>query len=96
MNSYIDVANLLLFLQCGRYEYIEDILKFINDNTIQAITISDNATNGDILKIVFPNIEWEEIHDLKGDKNIGCTNKFWNAPYKRGGENEGKNETSNN
>ena len=45
-------------------------------------TFPKGVTNGDILKIVFPNIEWEEIHDLKGDKNIGCTNKFWNAPYK--------------
>ena len=52
--------------------------------------IPDNATNGDILKIVFPNIEWEEIHDIKGNKSIGCTNKFWNAPYKQGDENEVK------
>lgn len=50
-------------------------------------TFPKGATNGDVLKIVFPNIEWEETHDIKGDKRIGCTNKFWNAPYKRGSEN---------
>lgn len=44
--------------------------------------IPDNATNGDVLKIIFPNTEWEEIHDLKGNKSIGCTNEFFNAPYK--------------
>lgn len=52
-------------------------------NIYNAIIVPKGATNGDILKLVFPNTEWERIHDLKGDKSIGCTNKFWNAPYKK-------------
>lgn len=64
--------------RCEQYELCMETYPPVN-----LIEIPKGATNGDILKIIFPNIEWDEIHDLKGDKNIGCTNKFWNAPYKQ-------------
>lgn len=65
---------------CGNYERETTDMFLASFKRLQVIP--GNATNGDTLKIVFPNIEWEEMHDLKGDKSIGCTNEFWNAPYK--------------
>ena len=61
--------------------------------TVQAIPISENATNGDVIKAVFPDIE---ISDGKGlskvytgipygeliGANIDCMKEWWNTPYK--------------
>ena len=81
----IDVANLLLFLECGEYDCIEDIVKFINDNTIQAIPISDNATNGDMMKHIFSNVPVKIFEDMNtvifGNTQFDL--EWWNAPYRK-------------
>lgn len=64
------------------------------------IPIPDNATNGEILKTMFPNIEADEAKTNTGGyievKYLDTTDKcdatafrknWWNAPYKRGNEN---------
>lgn len=69
--------------------------------TIQAIPISDNATNGDVMKVIFPNIEANEVKTDTGGyievKYLDTTDKcdatafrknWWNALYKRGSEND--------
>ena len=61
-----------------------------NAKTVQAIPIPDNATNGDVIKAIFPNVYSEECDydifiTLDGDTRF--TYDWWNAPYKRGGEN---------
>lgn len=63
--------------------------------TIQAIPISDNATNGDVMKVIFPNIEANEVKTDTGGyievKYLDTIDKcdatafrknWWNAPYK--------------
>lgn len=67
--------------------------------TVQAIPIPDNATNGDVLKIIFPNIEygkseskiypnifgWIENEEKTKDILMFQSNEeWWNEPYKGG------------
>ena len=78
-------------LVCGSYE-LETIEMFLNAFKEMQI-IPDNATNGDMIKAMFPNIEITYHND-----NIELYNKnsisaevlyqWWNEPYKRGNENE--------
>ena len=56
------------------------------------INIPNNATNGDVIKALFPNsevcepiIEDDIIHIIfadKADSAIGFDYSWWNAPYK--------------
>lgn len=47
-----------------------------------AVTLPDNATNGDIIKILFNETEYPKLIRL-----LTSSDSFWNAPYK--GEQEG-------
>ena len=58
--------------------------------TVKAIPIPDGATNGDMIKVIFPSIDASVSGD--GDVidvyNLGIycqtfDTEFWNAPYKR-------------
>lgn len=58
------------------------------------LNISDNATNGDVIKAMFPNFkktdhfEFTETCEIDYYRNgeekceIRCTKDWWNAPYK--------------
>ena len=62
------------------------------------VQIPDNATNGDVIKAVFPNIEWTgncqdvDFYMLDGDTpysaKMNTFRSWWNAPYKREGDAE--------
>ena len=66
----------------------------INIEALNAVIIPDNATNGDIIKIMFPDIEIADIEALDEHiytgipfngivgANIDCTREWWNAPYR--------------
>ena len=66
----------------------------INAHMIKAIvngkSIPDNATNGDMIKVLFPNCDYLEfIHDINvypdktKQKVVGNFDRdWWNAPYK--------------
>jgi len=70
---------------------IEEILEYAP--TIQAIPIPDNATNGDMIKALFPNAKtWEVTRDdfqctYISSKDIcgivALPLSWWNAPYKK-------------
>ncbi len=52
------------------------------------VVTPDNATNGDMIKALFPNTKIQEgerytIWDV-GTDNVSFWNNWWNAPYKRG------------
>lgn len=63
-------------------------------DTVNAITIPDNVTNGDMIKAMFPNLKVEEnvefepnfvkIHPYNDDCFIYFTKELWNSPYKKG------------
>ena len=54
--------------------------------TVQAIPIPDNATNGDMIKAMFPNVPVKIFEDMNtvifGNAQFDL--EWWNAPYKRG------------
>lgn len=69
-------------------------------NIYNAIIIPRGATNGNIIKAMFPNevfkeiseyIEGQQVVSIFGKKSCMCFDvDWWNAPYKRGNENEVK------
>ena len=64
---------------------ISDVLKVLEN----CIEIPNGATNGDVIKTIFPNIEIEGIGgEIKCIATKGGTSYFaldwWNAPYKKG------------
>ena len=66
---------------------ISDVLKVLEN----CIEIPNGATNGDMIKTIFPNIEIEGIGgEIKCIATQNGTSYFaldwWNAPYKGGGE----------
>ncbi len=57
------------------------------------IKIPKDATNGDVIKTLFPNIEIADSTSLKSiytgipfgeyiGANVDCMREWWNAPYK--------------
>lgn len=63
--------------------------------TVKAIPIPDGATNGDVIKAMFPDCEQKrpinngyfEMYfnkDLRNASYMRVSKEFWNAPYKRG------------
>ena len=73
------------------------MLKQLRDDTI---VIPAGVTNGDVIKALFPNAKYEHVKTLsgvdfvrvKGLDAFGLEQHFhdewWNAPYKREGDNE--------
>lgn len=68
-------------------------VRLIDANTVDAIEIPQNATNGDMIKTMFPYIEIEgiggEIKCIAVSIGLGTSYfalDWWNAPYKRGRE----------
>ena len=87
------MADLEWNKQVGSSKGLEDAIDIIYDTpTVNAIVIPDNATNGDVIKALFPN---EELFEQGyASTYYGCMRfdtDWWNAPYK-----ELNNETNNN
>lgn len=68
--------------------FVKHIFNAVKNGT----PISDNATNGDVIKMMFPNIEVEEQSkdlfivfnmDFQGTPFYKA---WWNAPYTKGGK----------
>lgn len=68
----------------------DDAVKFISEiPTSDVIQISDGATNGDVIKVLFPNIQIrevcnDELIEFTFDGVVGTSvlKKWWNSPYK--------------
>lgn len=78
-------------IQSADLNSIETIREWIdNAPTVPAIPIPDNATNGDMIKAMFPTAEVKEKNNCyEVYFGIGTAIQFfnhqwWNAPYKRG------------
>lgn len=82
--EYIDkIPYVINYLRAG-VDFHKHILKTLQNGT----PIPDNATNGDVIKTMFPNLQlysdfayWDV--DL-GDTHISVDKKWWNSPYKGG------------
>lgn len=80
--------------ECACCPYSDDNCGLVHEaDTVNAIVIPEGATNGDMIKAIFPNIKINDIDCLKiiytgiEHKNmIGCnidaTKEWWNSPYK--------------
>ena len=81
----------------------EEVYKSIQDNDYCGISnsdmynalkngtpIPDNATNGDVIKAIFPNSDIEEhrtyMKIVVGDYLLPCAYQWWNSPYQKGGK----------
>lgn len=53
---------------------------------INAIPIPDNATNGDMIKAIFPNYDEIELTEEYPSGKTYFSSDWWNAPYKKGSE----------
>ena len=81
----IDANKLYEYLDnkypCDKYVELEDIFEIIEKcRTVNAIKIPPNATNGDVMMMVFKEIQYYS------DGKI-CTN-WWNEEYKQAAKNE--------
>lgn len=75
--------------------HIVGSVNLIGCPTINAIPISEDATNGDVIKAMFPNIDFTEMtftihattsvtsNGVKGGISYDFWKDWWNAKYKR-------------
>ena len=69
------------------HDYIDKI-----SQTLLSVLIPDNATNGDVIMAMFPNAKWyvnedNEVftdHVTLNDRFVRFNIDWWNAPYKKG------------
>ena len=105
----IDADKLYKYLDdveypCDKYAEVEDILDIIKEQTeVKAIIIPDNATNGDVIKAIFPDaqIDYHEEYEKSElvDEYVTVFLKdcdtcqdysygWWNEEYKYAAEGE--------
>lgn len=85
---------------------VEDCGRDIRDYDIpihNAIIVPNNATNGDVIKAMFPDYK-QKAHinngyfemyfnnDIRDASYMRVSKEFWNAPYKREVEEDGKSD----
>lgn len=82
------INPLLFTTEKGFYCYTIDEVR--NAETVNAIPIPENATNGDMIKAIFPNVKtWDESEgalcvEFKTLNQIKIFPKYWwNAPYEK-------------
>ena len=92
-----------LIIDIPKYEY-EHIREYYEKNDTVESTYSyiyhgtpipDNATNGDVIKTMFPNNVFAEDRyeypegdyiEIISDNGMSFTDECWNAPYQKGGK----------
>lgn len=70
-------------------EDMQDVIYALRDySTVPAIPIPEGATNGDVIKALFPRIKTKKfttfLRVIEGEEYIPMTYDWWNSPYKRG------------
>jgi len=86
--------QLIIDINKNDYEYMKNGYVPHSFNMFYAIKngipIPDNATNGDVIKVMFADAEVNGETDLTVsfsiDSNTAFTRKWWNAPYQKGGK----------
>lgn len=79
------MADLEWNKQVGSSKGLEDAIDIIYDTpTVNAIVIPESATNGDVIKAMFPNFHTNEMsHTIwVGYDDMSFRKEWWNAPYK--------------
>lgn len=83
------MADLEWNKQVGSSKGLEDAIDIIYDTpTVNAIVIPEGATNGDVIKAMFPDAEiekWNEYSTVRvwfGTEDTKFTMDWWNTLYK--------------
>lgn len=79
------MADLEWNKQVGSSKGLEDAIDIIYDTpTVNAIVIPEGATNGDVIKAMFPNFHTNEMsHTIwVGYDDMSFRKEWWNSPYK--------------
>lgn len=96
MNNLIRVEDAKLYLAKNYIDGNKSLGQCLDEvPTVNAIVIPDNATNGDVIKALFPNFTFRNanegltrLFDLYSEEHLeiaGMASAFWwNAPYKKG------------
>ena len=75
----------------GRYAELRIIEDYEIDDASTIFEISDNATNGDVLISLYPNLKYT-IQNGRVVTTIGVASSFdldwWDAPYQKGGNDD--------
>lgn len=73
----------------------KNLYRALTDQAAETIVLPDSPTNGDVIKAVFPNIEFTDMaftihavanvtsNGVKGGISYDFWKDWWNAPYKR-------------
>lgn len=78
------------------YDYILKTNNIVNSDRLEVTEaivsgtpIPDNATNGDVIKAMFPNIKVNVSGGVvRSDRYTQFDLSWWNAPYQKGGKDE--------
>ena len=71
--------------ECACCPYSDDNCGLVHEaDTVNAIVIPEGATNGDVIKAMFPNFHTDEMsHTIwVGYDDMSFRKEWWNAPYK--------------
>ena len=82
-----------IYKECQGSIYFPDTGGVLFNVVKNGTPLPDNATNGDMIKALFPNIEIFEPnkYEIAIKQNLGWIafkKEWWNAPYKKGENND--------
>lgn len=88
MNNLIRVEDAKLYLAKNYIGGKKSLGQCLDEvPTVNAVVIPDNATNGDMVKALYPNLECEMLNNTvltDMDNGAWFSLEWWNAPYKKG------------
>ena len=87
--------KLIIDMPKGLYERIKWVCSYgmgddLQKKVIKGIPIPENATNGDVIKAIFPNGTTEKfvtfMRFIDGEYCFNFSADWWNAPFQKGGK----------
>lgn len=101
MKIVIEIDESLLDgIKSDDFDFARQVVKSFQGTIASAIAngtlIPDNATNGDVIKAMFPNTEVDDydygedpvidVYGIDDTEYITIRKAWWNAPYQKGGK----------
>ncbi len=84
MTKVITISELIANIRCRRNGKTF-LAEFVNRCEAQnAVIIPPNATNGDVLTTIFPNLNFTNVLAKMYAQNGKMLLDWWNAPYEKG------------
>lgn len=77
MQAVIEIPKFVYDMTKAQKKVIDADVEIVGKAIVEGSVLPDNATNGDVVKALFPNID-------KNFSNVIDIKLWWNAPYKVG------------